>query len=213
MTPELLRGAIADLKACRALESPDSAMIRVEYFAARDLLGDYTAWEHGQQHQGEQPGTNREDLWLNHFPAFLAVKYFWDNEPKRSRRVLRLITLGQLAQCDRPAADRPAVVSPEYLIYALDPTTPPPLNRIRPEQLAVWADAPGYRDVNREPGWALAMNATRRNQLDTLRLRLAERAYALDHVEQPPTTYGDLLSTYIDALPPGIAPGDTLAAP
>ena len=46
--------------------------------------------------------------------------------------------------------------------------------------------------------------------LDHYRLRMARRAYALDHAGRPAATYADLVPAYLDALPPGVGPGDPL---
>ena len=208
MTPALLRGALADLRACRALGTTNADILRVEYFRLRADLADRDAWERRQLRRGD-----RDVPWGYHFPAVLAARYFWDNEPKRSRKILRLIALGQLAQCDRPIAARPPVVSTGYLIYARDAITPAPLDRIAPERLAAWADASGCRDFLVEPGFILGATAAARGQLDALRLRLAEQAYALEHDGRPAATCGDLLGPYLDALPEGVAPGDPAMAP
>ena len=45
--------------------------------------------------------------------------------------------------------------------------------------------------------------------LDNLRLRMAERAYQLDH-GRPPKTYSELLGPYLATLPEGIEPGDSI---
>ena len=134
------------------------------------------------------------------------------NEPKRSLRVARLIVAGWLAQVDRPAASRPAVVAPEYRIYAIGAGTPPPLRRIRPEALAAWAEATACRGAIRGSNVGIGF-VPAGDPFDAFRLRLAERAYALDHAGQPAPTYGALVPAYLDALPEGITPGDPLATP
>ncbi len=204
----LLREAIADLTRCRALEATAADMIRVEYFATRAALGDRAGWEK------RQLNPNRPDYsWPSVIPAVLRGKYFWDHEPERSRHILRLITLGQLAQVERPVGARPPIVSQDYLIYAIDAATPSSVARIRPEVLAAWADASGCWGVLPELGAFLGSNTQLRSSLDRLRIRLAERAYALDHAGQPARTYGDLRPTYLDVLPEGIAAADVLTAP
>ena len=206
-TPDLLRRAAADLADCRLRAGTPADLIRTEYFVARASLADPDRWANWQRNEGGP------DSWYRHFPGVLWGQNFLRNEPKRSLKVLRLLTTGYLAQADRPAADRSRVAVPRYLIFAVDPSTPDPLTRIKPEDLAAWADASGCRGSELDPGFGLGFARGIETSLDHLRLNLAERAYALDHAEQPPTTYGDLLPTYFDALPPGFAPGDPLTAP
>ena len=47
--------------------------------------------------------------------------------------------------------------------------------------------------------------------LDALVLRMAERGYTLEH-GRPPRTYADMLGSYLQALPNGIAAGDAVNA-
>src|SRR5262249_51971390 len=44
MPPELLRRAIGDVEACRAMTSPASEMVRAEYFSARAAVNDTETW-------------------------------------------------------------------------------------------------------------------------------------------------------------------------
>ncbi len=207
LTPDLIRRAVADLAECRTLRTSTTDVLRVEYFANRAALGDPSQWGRWEVDPSDP------NAWYNHFPGFLGAKAFLRNEPKRSLKIYRLITAGQLAQAERPAADRPRVVVPQYPIYAIDAATPPPLRRIKPEDLAAWADASGCRGVVGGANFNSGLIQGNANLLDTLRLRVAEPGYALDHGGQLPPTHGDLLGAYLDALPAGIAPEDRLVAP
>ena len=207
-TREWLRAAAGDLAACRSLQSSAGDAVRVEYFASRAALAEPARWVEWQVEVGDPRN------WYYHLPGVICWGgHFLRNEPKRSLKILRLITAGQLAQFDRPAADRPRVVDPRYLIYAIGPATPPSLTRIRPETLAAWAEASGCHGVLLDMNFNLGFLSGTGNLLDELRLRVAERLYTLDHAGQFAPTYGDLMPTYIDVLPEGIAPGDALAAP
>ena len=209
LPPELLRQAVADLKACRSLRTTMSDLIRVEYFVTRAELEQMTANEF------TRPWSDSPD-WLNHWPLVSWVARFARNEPRLSLKVFRLITAGRLAQSDRPLGDRPPVVFPQYQIYAVDASTPPQLAQITPQALAGWADSSNCRIVLNRNNWNQFLQATAlagADRLDSFGLRLAERAYKLDHGGQPAKTYGDLLPIYLDALPPMIEPGDPLAAP
>ncbi len=204
VTPQLLRQAVGDLTRSRQMMSSVTDMIRMEYFQTRADL--------------DRPNERRPQLgrsgdsvaWL---AEYLGVMDFLRNEPKLSQRILRLITAGQLAQSERPIDSRPQVISPRYLIYAIDAATPSRLARIDPEKLVAWADASQCRDAIPEFSFFLMWVQAARNRFESLRLHLAERAYALDHGGQPAKTYGDLVSAYLDALPTGVTAGDLLSAP
>ena len=206
-TSELLIRAVADLAACQKLRATTADVIRAEYFASRATLAEPTEWSK----MGIEP--ENLDSWYQHFPGFLPAKHFLRNEPKRSLKLFRLITAGQLAQVDRPKLDRPQVVCPRYLLYAIDSTTPAPLARINPETLAAWADASGCHGLHGDFAFIVqGINATA-NLLDSLQLRLAERAFAVDHGGQPPQTAGELMGRYLDKLPEGFNESDLLNAP
>ena len=100
MTPELLRRAIDDVEACRAMTSPASEMVRAEYFSTRDTVNDTDHWVNLSD-----SGPYSKTDWINQFGVGLVeVRRFVRHDPERSARVLRLITAGYLAQCDRPPA-------------------------------------------------------------------------------------------------------------
>jgi len=207
VTPALLRRAIADLAGCRALMPSAAELVRVEYL-----------WDQANLSKAYQGGNSRlapDDpfAWTDHLPAVVLLKVFLANEPKRSLKVLRLITAGQLAQSDRPPGDRPPVVDDRYMIYAIDARTPANLTRIKPQILADWARACSFRANGLGLSFGQGVIRATEGQLDQLRMRMAERAFQLDHDGQPARTFGDLFPAYIDALPAGITAGDLLAAP
>ena len=86
MTPELLRRAIADVLACRAMTSPPSEMVRVEYFSARNVLNDTDSWT-----RISDSGPYARTDWTNQFVWVQWVRRFLRREPERSARVLRLV--------------------------------------------------------------------------------------------------------------------------
>ncbi len=207
LTPELLRRALADLAECRSLASLPSDAIRVEYFSTRSALADPGRWLAWQVEPSDP------NLWYNHLPGVSWARDFFWNEPRRSQKILRLITAGQLAQSDSPADTRLPMISPRYAIYAIGTATPRNLARIDPRRLVAWAEASGCRVVM--PNFTYFSTFVQANEglLDKLRLRLAERIFQHDHAGQPPRVYGDLFPAYLDALPPGTLAGDLLAAP
>ena len=208
-TPDSLRRAVADLAACRALMSSASDLVRMGYLHVRADLGEPNGW-----HRSRLVPDHPMAL-LDHLPAAIWAKGFLLNEPKRSLKILRLITSGELAQCDRTSGPSALVVSPNFRIYAIDARTPPVLARIRPEDLVGWADASGLWGFGIGSKFAFCEESAQATEglLDRLRLRVAERAFSLDHKGRSPRVYGDLFPTYLDALPTGVMAGDLLAAP
>jgi hypothetical protein len=196
----MLRRAMTDLGACAAMTPPASDIIRTEYFGTRDALSQPARWT-------EWEIEDNMTAWYNHVPWVLTAKHFLRREPERSLRVLRLIVAGHLAQCDRPPAARPKLVSSEFMIYAHDPATPPSVRALSPEQLEDWAKSstlavfkPFLRDV-----FADSERAT----LRMMQLEAAERCYRVEH-GKPPKTLGALLGSYLTALPDGLEPADSL---
>ena len=124
-----------------------------------------------------------------------------------------MITAGQLAQLDRPADERPRIISPRYLIFDIDAATPPALARIAPLDLAAWADASGCNNEVPQIDFFLGSIQAGRTAFDSLRLELAERAYSLDHGGDPARSFGDLVPAYLDTLPAGVTASDILVAP
>ena len=203
-TADLLRQARGDLADCQGLRTTSLDVIRAEYFAARAQFDDPWA----QEDREVDPSHPRN--WQNHFPGFLALRSFLRNEPERSRRILRLITSGLLAQSTRPVADRPRLVVPGLMIYAIDAATPPALARITPQSLAAWAEVSACHGLLAELDFFLGRIQAGQNQLDELRLLVAERSYELDHAGQQAPTYGALVPAYLDTLPAGSVADDPL---
>jgi hypothetical protein len=202
MTPELLRRAIGDVEACRAMTSPASEMASAEYFSARDAVNDTDLWW-----KLTDSGPYSNVNWYNQFDAGRWAYRFVRREPERSARVLRLITAGYLAQCDRPREHRPKLLFPISMIYDHDAMTPPSVRAISPAALESWS-----RDsIVMELG---PFNTTLQRHLDAeagtfnhLTLTMAERAFVIER-GRPPKRYGELLGPYLKALPDGIESQD-----
>ncbi len=205
VTSDMLRRAIADVAAAGALSAPASDMIQVEYFADRDVLAHPETWD-----RYDVEFLSDDQAWYNHIGLFRDARRFLRREPERSRRVLRLIVAGHLAQVERPQALRPKLRFEIFMIYDIDPRTPPALRLLTPEELNAWVMSSAakwfgsFRQVqplvDAEPGI-----------FELLQLKMAERAYRLDR-GRPPKTFADLLGTYLKTLPEGIEPGDPLSA-
>lgn len=206
MTPGLLRRAIADVEACAAMTSPASEMVRAQYFETRASLTLPEVWDNSVDWG---PYSNAD--WTNHVGVIRTSRQFLQREPERSGRVLRLIVAGYLAQCDRPPAARPRLLFPESMIYDHDARTPAAVRSISPEELIDWAKNSVIGAISDFNARTLGLIDAEPGTFDRFRVRMAERAYQLDH-GKPPRTYGDLLGPYLQALPEGLEPGDPTAA-
>ncbi len=209
-TSEMLKRAIADVEVCQAMTPPNSEMIRTEYFAEKNALSHTENWTRYGIDRAED-----EQYWYLHLPGGRTVERFLLREPERSQRVHRLITAGILAQCDRPRWARPKVFSAPLAhlssIYEIDEKTPRAVASISPASLQDWAERSAYSRLA-EPIISFFLRLDGEAGIfDTLRLRMAERAYQLDH-GQPPRTYSDLLGDYLKRLPDGIESIDPLNA-
>jgi hypothetical protein len=206
VTPAMLHRAIADIDGCRRMTPPMSEMIRDDYFAVRSILDDSL-----QLRGFHRNGSEGEWAWYNRFAVVPDTRRFLMREPERSVRVLNLMTAGQLAQCDRPQSARPKLASRRYTIYELDDRTPPSVAAIDPEDLARWADRSEMALV-----WGGRNNAAARIEsdpgiLDSILIRMAERAHEIEQ-GRPPRTYADLLGPYLKTLPEGFEPTDQVSA-
>ncbi len=146
---------------------------------------------------------------ITRFLRLSGARHFLFREPERSHRINRLITAGILAQCDRPRAVRPKLAGDSpYLIYDIGAATPPAIASLTPEELTAWADRSAYRSFrNVALGNLLSRVDFERGLFDDLILQMAQRAYRIDH-GKPASTFGDLLGSYLEALPDGFEPGD-----
>jgi hypothetical protein len=207
VTPAMLRRAISDLEESAAMTSPMSEMVRSEYFASRSILSQPGKWK-----KWGLDGSDDDEFWYRQFSFVRPTERFFQYEPERSLRVLRLITAGFLAQCDRPAADRPQLFSSQHLVYDLDARTPPAVASISPKELVAWADKSSLRMLTFPGTRAILRIQVEPGIFDALRLATAERAFEIEHGKLP-ATYQDLIGDYLKALPEGIEPGEAVSAP
>ena len=176
MTPELLRRAIGDVEACRAMTSPASEMVRAEYFSARARRGRHGPTWPKMSDSGPYSSTN----WYSQLYGGRWAHRFIRHEPERSARVLRLIAAGYLAQCDRPRADRPRLLFADSMIYAHDDRTPGAVRAIAPEALESWYRDSFLRDLGPFGNTIQGYADTESSTFDDLALKMAERAFALE---------------------------------
>ncbi len=216
----MLRRALDDVLAADTLTSPVSEMLKIDYLVSNreldDPLDSLQFMEMREQYAGL----------LNRFvsqPARLRLKRFGlraANDPEKSRRALKILFANWLAQVNRLPGERVAVaLEKPTLIYAADPTAPAAANAVEPEELSAAIEHTtlarlffhhGERDNDdgtlRAPYWswegtgALALEQKRRAALI---LKLAALLHERERGRLPAKA-GDLVGTYLKALPPGI---------
>ncbi len=206
LTSGQLRRAIADVEACAAMTSPASEMVRAEYFSARAALGEPRLWS-----TADDFGPYSSAEWTNHVGVIRWSRHFLRREEERAGRVLRLVVAGYLTQSDRPSSVRARLRFPEFMIYDYDARTPPAVRSISPEELDGWAKDSAMKAIGFFSSQIQGLIDSEPGTFEGFRVRMAERAYQLDH-GKPPRTYGDLLGPYLQALPEGLEPGDPTAA-
>ncbi|WP_435008640.1 hypothetical protein P12x_005850 [Tundrisphaera lichenicola] len=202
ITAQLLRRALDDVEACRAMTSPASEMVRAEYFWSRNAIGDMDRWR-----QLSETGPYSGLHWYNQFAAGRWAYRFLRREPERSARVLRLVTAGYLSQCDRPSSTRPKLLHQWLMIYDHDARTPPSVRAISPDALESWGrDSIVYELGPFQPQIQGILDSELRT-FDRFTLKMAERAFEIER-GRPPKTHGELIGSYLKALPAGVEPSD-----
>ena len=189
---------------------PNSDMIRTEYFALSAALNRPDEWNRYMDSGADGPGG--AGMWYNHLSFVPPIRRFLLREPERSLRVLRLVTAGVLAQCDRPRANRAKLLSSSYMIYNVDDRTPAVVASMTPEELQSWVERSAYKYLLPPLNLMLTTVDFEASTFDQFRLSMAGRAYEIER-GKPASTYSDLLGPYLKSLPDGIEPADPLAAP
>lgn len=131
----LLRRALDDLTAAEALTPPLAAGYRENYLLAEESLADLKPFLVQWSLRRSESAPFDPSV---HAPGLAA---YFRNEPERSRRVLRLLFANDLAWCDRPFSERPALADARLHVYEPDPSAAPSSRAIPPDELARWADS------------------------------------------------------------------------
>jgi len=131
----MLRRALDDLTAAEALTPPLSTYYRHEYLGALELL------THPEPLIAARARERHDRASWHPFVIAPWLEAYLDGEPERSRRVLNLLAANDLAWCDRPVAEQPAVAVPTLRIFEPDPRAPPSARALAPDELAKWAES------------------------------------------------------------------------
>ena len=206
----LLRRALKEAQTIDASIPPLSDAYKVEYVAAMrqlddpDLLLRHVAAQNSTFVNDASTQRNRHVVW------------FFQNEPERTRRILRLIYANRLAYADSPPAARPklyvppgyappsgiAASQPDFALYRADPSAPPAARALPPERIYAWIQTTELM-VPLMPlfGTYETQLAEQRLLRETLLLNLAEGLYTREHGRSP-ASYKDLVGPgYLDRLP------------
>jgi hypothetical protein len=194
---DLLRRAIGDLAAAEALTPPVSLTYRAEYLGAVDALANPQPLIAGRARRRAEAGAYGLHTLAPDLEAFLR------REPERSRRVLRLLVANDLAWCDRPSTERPAIAVPRLQIYEHDPAAPPASRALSPGELARWADS---SMIVPAPPWRMG-EIEKWEQVDRWSMGRLKEAVAVPlftrEMGRPPASPGEALRRYFPN------PGDT----
>jgi hypothetical protein len=201
----LLRQALSDLIEIDASVPPFTEALKVEYVALVNSLSDRDRMIRAQSEAAEF--------------SFADTKWFWrtvwfvKNEPKRSRRVARLIFSNWLAHCDTPPAQRPKEVGnqpnyPMWFLYEADARFPYPARALPPKQVFEWLDTASVWRFLPMKSFFETEDARERKSRGVLIVTVAEALYEREH-GAPPQSAKDLVGTYLKSLPADYAEQDS----
>jgi hypothetical protein len=200
----LLRRALADVVASRAMTAPTSEAIRADYLATLHELDDPPVYRHPREFpENLKAGLARE---------LEGVRRLWLREPERSRRVLRIIYAHCLDGADLPAARRPPRIDstadpyhfPDGFPYLAPAGARDRSHPLATKALLAWALSSLYASEI----YVYAANDPAdfdgdRRELAKLAMAVAERLYVAEHGHAPLRNADLVAAGYLDALPEG----------
>lgn len=133
--PAVLRQAIRDLDAIDAMTPPNSQTLKLHYITLMNSLDDL------DELTREMVLTYPFDEWRRWYQGY----WFLKNEPRRTRRIVKLIFANRLAWCDRPSQRPPQVGNdardPIWILYEPDPKAPPAARALPPGEIYGWIES------------------------------------------------------------------------
>jgi hypothetical protein len=189
---QLLRRMLADLKAVDAMTPPNSETIKAEYLNALEELSRTTP------RPPPLDGAS-EFQWYKHNPGYLQARKFFQHEPERSRRLLKIVAANQLVYADRPSLDRLPIVPPGMFDVTFDPSAPREARHLDSPTAAIWAETsmmgPGTLNV------CITHGDRDRRAIENLLLEVARELHRRDHDGAEPPSDASLVGPYLDRLP------------
>jgi hypothetical protein len=210
----LLRRALDEAIAIEAMTVPNSATLKADYMMIMAEI------EHPDRVDRlvlmAKPPSSPGKGWMSvvgnrlvHETARLRMAVRID--PKRSRRVTRLLFANWLAQCDRPPHLRPRVARLSPLIFEPDAATPPTARALSPQELARWYESTtlakavlGDMATELSPAKFIQKLDEERAERASLIVTLAEQLF-LRQRGRLPRSAEELVGTTLKKLPEGYA--------
>ncbi len=206
MTVAQLREAIADLEAMQSLHVRPADSLKAQYIELNQQLENYVLKHHS------------DDLSIGNVLRRVVepVREFYEAEPDRTRRSLRLLYANWLAQAERPRDQKHSEYSKTPLVFTTLPEDNAPIS----DRALTWhtTNAPImklYRSLERGPSslipliddWPRLVETNRR-AIAQLIVTFASRIYELEKGKWPDDP-AQLVGTVIQELPAGFDPNPT----
>ena len=209
-TSPMVRQALDDVKAGKPTPEGDAFSLKVDYLGLMNEIDGEWGLVHYGDDEDQHVRIAGEELPPNLAQAIYAVRRYYWNEPKRSRRVLRMAFANWLAHTEdkEPSHLKPAVKavfsvwnhSSTVPFYQVGPGAPAAARRLAPEDLAERL----VRTLDAKlllSGWLWAtIRTTERREYRELVVLLASALYERDQ-GQPPASDEALVGRYLDHLP------------
>jgi hypothetical protein len=209
-TAPMLRQALDDVKAGKPTPEGDAYSLKVDYLGQmNELDGEWGLVQHGDD-EDQHVRIAGEELPPNLAQSIYAVRRYYWNEPKRSRRVLRIAFANWLAHTEDkdPSHLKPAVKAvlsawnhtSTVPFYLVGPGAPAAARRLAPVDLAERL----VRTLDAKlllSGWLwTSIRTTERREYRELVVLIASTLYERDQ-GQPPATDEALIGRYLEQLP------------
>jgi hypothetical protein len=209
-TSPLLRQALDDVKAGKPTPEADALSLKVDYVGLMDELDG----EWGLVHYGDDAYQHvriaGEELPPNLVQSIYAVRRYYWNEPKRSRRVLRMAFANWLAHAEdkEPRNRKPAVQAvfstwnskSSVPFFQVGQNAPAAARRLAPEELAERFVATLDAKLLLSNWLWTSIRTTERREYSELVVLLASALYEREN-GQPPANEEALVGRYLDRLP------------
>jgi hypothetical protein len=214
----LLRRARHEVAQIETMNSPYSTALKVEYLIFMKAIEDRSneklqAFLANFGIDTSPLRLYRPDGWFK--PHYTAESFWRNNEPERSRRVIRLLVANWLAYCDRPKADR----APEFVgtpslrgqlgLFKPGPEAPPQARVLSPQEITEWTNTALFAKLFPAGAWSQLEFDREQYSLARLEVNLAEQLMFRQEGRLPRTPQ-ELVGTYLGRIPEPILHRDPI---
>jgi hypothetical protein len=209
-TSPMLRQAIDDVKAGKPTPQGDAFSLKVDYLGLMEELEDEGGLVSHGDDEDQHVRIAGEELPPNLAESIYAVRRYYWNEPKRSRRVLRMAVANWLAHAEDkdPSHLKPAVRAVFSVwnhttwvpFYQVGPGAPAAARRLAPDDLAERLVRTLDARLMLSSWLWTSIRTTERREYRELVLLLASALYERDQ-GRPPAREEALVGRYLDELP------------